>query len=269
MPRVTYADRLSALSKKPLSNYDKGFVESLAQHYNRKRSMTAGRAAAVRRLEERYSDEKLASAAANPINERLSAIADRVDPGTWDAGFLESLTSQAQRGRDLSEKQLVILSKIEGRWSEDAWAAASTWKQTYLDSAEMQEKAKIVATYYNATGYYAGLARNILYTEGFVPTEKQYKSVTNNKYATKVLEAWYAEPKYPVGSYVVVRDTAPGSVRGKAKNVPCVILKVNAMYPTCAAKGTKIYQVLPFGSPAAIMVEERFVKKARKIGGGA
>ena len=269
MPRVTYADRLSALSKKPLSDYDKGFVESLAQHYNRKRSLTPGRAAAVRRLEERYSDEKLALAAANPINERLAAIADRVDPGTWDAGFVESLTSQSQRGRELSEKQLVILSKIEGRWTEEARTAASTWKQTYLDSTEMQEKAKIVATYYDATGYYAGLAHNVLYTEGFVPTEKQYKSITKNKFATKILEAWYAEPKYPVGSYVVVRDTAPGMVRGKAKNVPCVILKANAMYPRCAAKGTKIYQVLPFGSPSAIMVEERYVKRARKLGGGA
>ena len=88
MPRVTYADRLSALSKKPLSNYDKGFVESLTQYYNRRRSLTAVRAAAVKRLEEQYSDEKLAQAAANPLNERLAALTDRVDPGTWDAGFV-------------------------------------------------------------------------------------------------------------------------------------------------------------------------------------
>jgi hypothetical protein len=267
MPRVTYADRLSALAKKPLSNYDRGFVESLAQHYSRKRSMTPGRAAAVKRLEEQYSDEALAQAAANPLNERLAVLADRVDPGTWDAGFVESVSSQVQRGRDLSPKQLEIVSKIEARWTDEARAAANTWKQTYLDSAEMQEKAHIVATYYNITGYYAGLAENILHTEGFVPTEKQYKSITTNKFAKKILEAWFAEPKYPVGSYVVVRDTAPGIVRGKAKNVPCVILKTNAMYPRCAAKGTKIYQVLPFGSPSAIMVEERYVKKARKIGG--
>ncbi len=126
-------------------------------------------------------------------------------------------------------KQLDIVSKIEVRWSDEARAAANTWKQTYLDSAEMQQKAQIVATYYNITGYYAGLADNILHTEGFVPTEKQYKSITNNKFAKKILEAWYADPKYPVGSYVVVRDTAPGMVRGKAKNVPCVILKTNAM----------------------------------------
>ena len=266
MPRVTYADRLSALSKKPLSNYDKGFVESLTQHYNRKRSMTPGRAAAVKRLEEQYSDEALAQAAANPLNDRLAVLSDRVDPGTWDAGFVESVTAQVQRGRDLSPKQLEIVSKIEDRWSDEARAAANTWKQTYLDSAEMQERTNIVATYYQTVGYYAGLAENILHTEGFVPTEKQYKSITTNKFAKKILEAWYAEPKYPVGSYVVVRDTAPGMVRGKAKNAPCVILKTNAAYPRCAAKGTKIYQILPFGSPAAIMVEERYVKKARKIG---
>ena len=267
MPRVTYAHRLSALAAKPLSDYDKGFVESLMQYYQRKRSMTAGRRAAIERLEERYSDESLAAAAANPLNERLATLADRVDPGTWDAGFVESVSAQVQRGRDLSPKQLEIVSKIEARWTDEARASANTWKQTYLDSDEMQQNAHIVATYYSITGYYAGLADNILHTEGFVPTEKQYKSITNNKFAKKILEAWYADPKYPVGSYVVVRDTAPGMVRGKAKNVPCVILKTNAAYPRCAAKGTKIYQILPFGSPTAIMVEERHVKKARNLGG--
>ena len=267
MPRVTYAHRLSALAAKNLSDYDRRFVESLMQYYQRKRSMTPGRRAAIERLEECYSDENLAAAAANPINERLAGLADRVDPGTWDAGFVESVSAQVQRGRDLSPKQLEIISKIETRWSDEARASANTWKQTYLDSDEMQQKSHIVATYYSITGYYAGLADNILHTEGFVPTEKQYKSITNNKFAKKILEAWYADPKYPVGSYVVVRDTAPGMVRGKAKNVPCVILKTNAAYPRCAAKGTKIYQILPFGSPSAIMVEERHVKQARNVGG--
>ncbi len=267
MPRVTYAHRLSALAAKPLSNYYRGFVESLAQYYQRKRSMTPGRRAAIERLEERYSDENLAAAAANPLNERLATLADRVDPGTWDAGFVESVSAQIQRGRDLSPNQLEFVSKVDARWTDEARASANTWKQTYLDSVEMQEKSRIVATYYSITGYYAGLADNILHMEGFVPTEKQYKSITNNKFAKKILEAWYNDPKYPVGSYVVVRDTAPGMVRGKAKNVPCVILKTNAAYPRCAAKGTKIYQILPFGSPAAIMVEERHVKKARNVGG--
>jgi len=266
MPRVTYADRLSALSKKPLSDYDKGFVESLANYYNRKRSLTAGRAAAVKRLEERYSDERLAQAAANPINERIAVLSKRVDPGTWDAGFVESVSSQAQRGRDLSPKQLEILSKIEERWSDEAVAAKSVWKNTYLSSPEMQERANLAASYYQTVGYYGDLAQNILHVEGFVPTEKQYKSITSNKFAQKILDAWYAEPKYSNGSYVLVRDTAPGIVRGKAKG-PCVVLKSNAMSPRCAAKGTKIYQVLPFSSSTPVMVEERYIKSARKVGG--
>ena len=158
------------------------------------------------------------------------------------------------------------MSKIEERWSDEAVAAKSVWKNTYLSSPEMQERANIVASYYSTVGYYGDLAQNILHVEGFVPTEKQYKSITTNKFAKKILDAWYAEPKYSDGSYVLVRDTAPGIVRGKAKG-PCVVLKSNAMRPRCAAKGTKIYQVLPFGSAAPVMVEERYIKPARKIGG--
>ena len=265
MPRVTYAHRLQTLLSKPLSNYDKGFAESLSNYYSRRKSMTAGRAAAVKRLEDRYSDQNLAKAAANPVIDRLAALASRVDAGTWDAGFLESVTLQSKRGRDLSEKQLTIVSTIEERWSDQAIAAKKDWKQTYANSPELKLKAKIVASYYHTTGYYRDLALNILEKPDFIPTPKQYKSITSNKFATKVLEAWHADPKYDVGTYIALRSTAPGVLRKHIKGV-CVILKSNADYPKCAARGTKIYQVLPFGSPTPVLVEERYIKNAR-IGG--
>ena len=265
MPRVTYAHRLQTLLSKPLSNYDKGFVESLSNYYSRRKSMTAGRAAAVKRLEDRYSDQNLAKAAANPVIDRLAALASRVDAGTWDAGFLESVTLQCKRGRDLSEKQLTIVSTIEERWSDQAIAAKKDWKQTYANSPELKLKAKIVASYYHTTGYYRDLALNILEKPDFIPTPKQYKNITSNKFAIKVLEAWHADPKYDVGTYIALRATAPGVLRKHIKGV-CVILKANADYPKCAARGTKIYQVLPFGSPTPVLVEERYIKNAR-IGG--
>ena len=265
MPRVTYAHRLQTLLSKPLSNYDKGFVESLSNYYSRRKSMTAGRAAAVKRLEDRYSDQNLAKAAANPVIDRLAALASRVDAGTWDAGFLESVTLQCKRGRDLSEKQLTIVSTIEERWSDQAIAAKKDWKQTYANSPELKLKAKIVASYYHTTGYYRDLALNILEKPDFIPTPKQYKSITSNKFAIKVLEAWHADAKYDVGTYIALRATAPGVLRKHIKGV-CVILKANADYPKCAARGTKIYQVLPFGSPTPVLVEERYIKNAR-IGG--
>tara|TARA_R110000744_G_scaffold108318_1_gene205153 strand:- start:474 stop:1310 length:837 start_codon:yes stop_codon:yes gene_type:complete len=265
MPRVTYAHRLQTLLSKPLSDYDKGFAESLSNYYNQRKSLTAGRAAAVKRLEERYSDENLAKAAANPVIERLAALELRVDPGTWDAGFLESVTLQCKRGRDLSEKQLTIVSTIEGRWSDQAIEDKKDWKQTYSNSPELKLKAKIVASYYYTTGYYRDLALNILEKPDFIPTPKQYKNITSNKFATKVLEAWHADPKYEVGAYIALRSTAPGVLRQYIKGVG-VILKSNADYPKCAARGTKLYQVLPFGSPTPVLVEERYIKNAR-IGG--
>lgn len=265
MPRITYAHRLEVLASKPLSDFDKGFVESLSNYYSRKRSLTAGRAAAVKRLEERYSDENLAQAAANPLNERLKSIATRIPSGTWDEGFVASLTNQTLRNQPLSDKQLMILAKIEGRFTDEAIAAAQNWKTTYTNSDELKLKAKIVANYYITTGYYHDISYNILEDPEFIPTEKQYKSITGNKYATKILNAWYAEPKYATGSYVYFRDTAPGALRRGTKG-PCVVLKVNAIYPKCAAKGTKVYQVLPFGTPAPVFAEERYLKNAR-IGG--
>jgi len=265
MPRVTYAERLSALAEKPLSDYDRGFVESLAGYYHRKRSLTSGRAAAVKRLEERYSDETLARAAENPIHKRLDTIASRVPVGTWDEGFVQSVSQQAKSGRQLSERQLEILSKIETRYSPSAIAKASEWREVYLSSEKLKLDAKLCAEYYTNVGYFSDLAKSILDKEGFVPTEKQYKAITSNKYAQKILKAWYDEAKYETGSYVYFRTTSPGSVRKGIKG-PCVVLKTNAAVPVTAARGTKVYQVLPFGHATPVLVEERHIKKAR-IGG--
>ena len=265
MPRVTYADRLGALLEKPLSDYDRGVIESLLSHYMRRKSMTSGRARYVATLEERYSDAKLAEAAESPLLGRLTALATRVAVGTWDEGFVESVTDQVKVGRQLSEKQLVILEKIESRHSPAALEKATTWRETYLGSEKLQFDAKLVAQYYNTVGYFSDLADSLLNAEDFIPTEKQYKAITGNKYAQKILKAWYEEPKYEVGSYVYFRATSPGSVRKNIKS-PCVVVKTNAAVPATAARGTKMYQVLPFGFPRPILVEERYIKKAR-VGG--
>jgi hypothetical protein len=266
MPRVTYADRLKAIITNPaVSSRDQGFAESLLSSYSRRGSLSAGRKRCLLQLEERYSAENLAKAAENPIHERLAAAASRVAVGTWDQGFVESVTEQVKSGRQLSERQLEILTKIEARYSPEAIEQASTWRNTYLNSQKLRHDAKIVAEYYNNVGYFSDLATSILDKEDFVPTEKQYKAITGNKYAQKILKAWYDEPKYEVGSYVYFRDTSPGSVRKGIKG-PCVVVKTNANAPTTAARGTKVYQVLPFSLPTPVLVEERYLKKAR-VGG--
>jgi len=45
-----------------------------------------------------------------------------------------------------------------------------------------------------------------------------------------------------------------------------LVIAANAGPVTSAAKGSKVYKVLPVGCPETILIEERFIMKARKLG---
>ena len=150
------------------------------------------------------------------------------------------------------------MQKIEGRFSEEAITRTASWRENY--SAEMRDRARVVAGYYKANPpYYGDLCTSILEDDSFVPTEKQYNSMVTNKYAAKVIVAHYAEPKFPQGAKVEVRKTGGYKVAGKKG----FILQVNAAPVTNAAKGTKNYLFLPVGEPTPIVVEERHLKQGR------
>jgi hypothetical protein len=59
---------------------------------------------------------------------------------------------------------------------------------------------------------------------------------------------------------VMGRSTANNHIRNKH----VVIIDVDAAPVKSAAKGTKVYRVLPVGSPTTILVEERDLKNGRK-----
>ena len=97
-----------------------------------------------------------------------------------------------------------------------------------------------------------------------MPTIEQYNKITKNKFAVKVLTAHFADPKFAPGSLVQFGATAPAHMR---RLPPCVVIKANAAPITSAAKGAKVYSVLPMGSAKTVLCEERHLKKARKVGG--
>ena len=130
----------------------------------------------------------------------------------------------------------------------------------------MREKARIAANYYIHDGvYYRNLAESILSEPDYVPTEKQYRKIVENKYMAKVFDAINDEPKYPVGSVVDVRSTCGDyRVRDILTGKPAVVLSVDEIVVS-AAKGAKRYKLLPMGSASTIIVEERWIKKAKKM----
>ena len=87
----------------------------------------------------------------------------------------------------------------------------------------------------------------------------------------KVLAAWYAEPKYPVGSLVAIRATAPSSYKGyrplkhrAGKPVAYFIIEQNSSAPVAACAGAKMYKVVAAGGANVFEIEERHLKKMKK-----
>ena len=192
----------------------------------------------------------------------------------WDRGFLESILGQLEKGRTLSEKQVTTATKVILRNGEEAQSLHDEWESVYIK--EHKTDALVLAQYYNTTGYFSELTRDIL--KGLVPDMRAYTKMRNNKYAQRVLDTHHAEPKYPAGTLVAARancyaknigisapttwssqDQAVKAFRAKGGLIIRVLDVIRS-----AAKGAKMYKILPIGSTIPVIIEERFIKLKRK-----
>jgi hypothetical protein len=274
MARITYRDRLSVLIANPaISPRDRTFAASLLSYYERKGRLSAGRVKWVATLEERYSPENLAAASEKHAGMlgRLESLQARTEPSSWANGFVESLIGQVKGDRRLSERQLVTLKKIESEHGDDAMSDRQNWIESYKNDPTLKEKAEVAARYYKTTGYFAATVHNILASDTFVPTFAQYNKMVKNKYAQKVLTAHYADPKYDAGQLVSFRAGCPTANRRCGSGylhmtVPMMVIAADAGPITTAARGSKVYKVLPIGKAETLLIEERWIMKARKLG---
>lgn len=180
----------------------------------------------------------------------------------WERGFIESLQQQFNKRGHLSPRQIEIFERIKNqRLSEEAQKARKQWDENYDE--EKRRIALVCAEYYSHTGYFTNLADSVLNDPGFIPTEKAWKKMCENKYAKKVIAEHDATPKYLIGSVVMFRSTADWSHRQKSGGMPCVVISSGGPVKS-AAKGSKPYSVLPYGSTQMIHCEERHIKKCKK-----
>tara|TARA_B100000809_G_scaffold251819_1_gene285770 strand:- start:2047 stop:2694 length:648 start_codon:yes stop_codon:yes gene_type:complete len=195
------------------------------------------------------------------IDKVKMALDQKEQLSDWEQGFIESLWSFYTRYNRLSERQIEIFEKI---WHEslsvNALSIAKAWAGSYNE--EKKRIAVICATYYKAAGYFTDLAHNVLNCPEFVPTEKQWKKMCQNKYALKVVAEYEKDPAFIVGSLVEFRSTASFNLKTHSKGMPCVVISSGG-YIEKAAKGTKPYKVLPFGSASVLQCEERDLKKCK------
>ncbi len=253
-------ERLNALVVNPRIQFaarDLNFAKSLLAYYERTGRLTSGRRVWVDRLEARYADDAPDNSDA-AVTERIEAVMARAEVGSWDHNFLGSVLQQNRERGQLSPRQLEILAKVEERYSQSALDKKAAWAGCWTE--EMADKLRVAAAYYAANPpYYGDLARQVLDNPNFVPTERQYRAMVENKYAAKVITAHFAEPAFPVGSKVMGRANAPFGIKGKMG----FVMKTDAKPVTNAARGTKVYMVLPVGEPTPIYCEERHLKRGR------
>jgi len=260
MARVTLGDRLEVLASSPhLSNSDRVFAASLFKHYQKRRTLSAGRRDWLDRLEAKADEAKN-----RDPSEYESLVADiedvmtRTDESSWSRGFLESLRDQAQRaGARLSRRQQEIFDKIKSENTPEMVERRGRWAHEYR--THHRETAAVLANYYLNSGYWTDMANNIIEQDDYVPPMDKFQKMSQNKFAAKVLTAWRADPKYPVGTSVVRRANAKGW--GLAKGG--MVLSTSEPIVS-AAVGCKMYKVLPYDSTEPVLVEERCVKLFRR-----
>jgi len=195
----------------------------------------------------------------NNIPERLSALRENADVPQNTKDFLQSLLDAYEKYEGLTVRQFEAFEKVEKRFSAEKIAERKAWSSEYTE--ERRKVAKICAAYYLANPpYFGDLARRIADDGEFVPTERQWRALCENKYAKKVLASATSEPKFANGAMVMGRASATSTVRDKF----LLVIEANAGPIKSAAKGSKVYRVLPVGSPSTILVEERLLKKAPK-----
>ena len=181
--------------------------------------------------------------------------------------FVESLLDFFNKRGGLTENQLASFEKIESRWSPHERVKLEIWEKEYR--ANHLNDAKIVAEYYSRTGYFSTVAGKILTEEAFVPSHKNFNRMIKNKYATKVLEAHKAEPRFIKNSMVQLRSTVGNTTMDRnlrsLRSRLCFVL-ANDLPIRNATAGAKRYKVLPMGSSDPVELDEKHLMKPNKKG---
>jgi len=200
--------------------------------------------------------------------ERLTNLGDQLTQ--WEQDFTGSIAEQWDRRGYLSVSQVNVIDKILVKHDPKAIKARDEWRANYDD--EKREIARKVAEYYKKNPpYYGDVVPKILNDPAYIPSEKCFRKMTENKYAQRALAVAATPAVFSQGQLVRfrrnhevrtyhsewTRDGGASSLRGKL----AVVLSVNGA--PGAAKGSRGYSVLPVGATRPIDTLERRLMRSK------
>lgn len=200
----------------------------------------------------------MASVSSDKVWKQIVDLKENEQLTRWEEGFVESLQQWYEKKGNITKKQHDAFQKVLSRYSDEAKEERENWIERYDENKSAA--AVLMSHYYlNNPPYFQTLARQILQEEGFVPTEKQYKGMCDNKYARKVISLARQAPRFEVGQMIAFRSIpANGHREGK---LAIVLEHLPEVYS--AAKDAKRLKVLLIGETVPVETEERWLKKAK------
>mgnify|MGYP001378169076 CR=1 FL=1 len=199
----------------------------------------------------------------------------------WEQGFVDSLEHQFKQKGRLSTSQEGHLFKLADKYNMDRIREENQWCKNY--GPEQRDIAIKCAKYYDGQyqTYFHDIVNKVLGDpDTHVLTLGEYNKLCKNKYALKVLASYDTPEKFAVGDMVQIRannrvdiantDEKTGAVpRGMRatwffKNKTCMVLEVNALPITRAAKAARVYKVLIIDETSPIYAHESDLKKLRR-----
>ena len=196
--------------------------------------------------------------------ERIEKVAAR---GTttltdWERSFLGSLRDSAKKWGRLTGKQHDVFQRIERKSNPEHIAARKKWNESFTPA--MRENLRFAAEYYKANPpYFGDAATRILSNPDYVPTEKLYRKMVENKYVQRALANANETAKFPVGTMVMVRDSKNVQGRISRYRGQLAVVVECAKSVRSATKGSRNMTVLPVGGTETIQTEERYLKGAK------
>jgi hypothetical protein len=119
----------------------------------------------------------------------------------WERNFLGSLRDSAKKWGRLTGKQHDVFQRIERKSNPEHIAARKKWNESFTPA--MRESLKFAAEYYKANPpYFSDAAERILSNDEYVPTEKLYRKMVENKYVQRALSNANETAKFPLARWL-------------------------------------------------------------------
>ena len=123
----------------------------------------------------------------------------------WEREFLGSIEDYFNKKGRVSPAQDQVIKRMLDKYSDDNMKKLDDWKKSW--TPEKQRIFDICVRYYKQAGYFSHVIDKVAKNSDYIPNEKTFVKMCENKYAKKVLAVCDSKPVWPIGGVATLRMT--------------------------------------------------------------